>query len=371
MRSSAGPIGAESTRPAVGILVTDNRRRGAEVQAERTAEGLNKLGWEVEFRSLASSPEPVVGAPPLTAMRRSDLGRFNPSLVRPTRQFLRRNSNGVVLAWGSLTVRYVAAAAAALRHRPRLGYVSIGSPLAWVSGRRGIAQYRLLAGRYDFIIAVSDRTKHELVDAIGIPLSKITVIRSGVPERFLTLPRQEHDGPTRVLFVGSLSAEKDPIAAVTAFGIAADEADLQLTIVGDGPLREATEESVAARHLGGRVEFVGSVADIEPHLVWADALLLTSTTEGLPGVLIEAAAAGLPAVAYGVGAVDEVIEDGSSGIVVRDRTVESAARALITLARDRDLRRRLGERARVIAGKRFLMGSAVDATDRLLRHQLV
>jgi len=87
--------------------------------------------------------------------------------------------------------------------------------------------------------------------------------------------------------------------------------------------------------------------------------------------LIEAAAAGLPAVAYGVGAVDEVIEDGSSGIVVRDRTVESAARALIMLARDRDLRRRLGERARLIAGKRFLMGSAMDETDRLLRHQLV
>ena len=371
MRSSAGPLGAGSTRPAVGILVTDNRRRGAEVQAERTAEGLNELGWEVEFRSLASSPEPVVVASPLTAMRRSDLGRFNPSLVNPTRQFLQRHSSGIVLAWGSLTVRYVAAAAAALRHPPRLGYVSIGSPLAWVSGRGGIAKYRFLAGRYDFIIAVSDRTKHELVHEIGIPPSMVTVIRSGVPERFLTLPQPEHDGPTRVLFVGSLSAEKDPIAAVTAFGIAAHEADLRLTIVGDGPLREATEGSVAARHLGGRVEFAGAVADIGPHLVRADALLLTSTTEGLPGVLLEAAAAGLPAVAYDVGAVDEVIEDGSSGIVVRDRTVESAARALITLDRDRDLRRRLGERARVIAGERFLMGSAVDRTDRLLRDQLV
>jgi len=371
VRSSAGPLGAGSTRPAVGILVTDNRRRGAEVQAERTAEGLNELGWEVEFRSLASSPEPVVVASPLTAMRRSDLGRFNPSLVNPTRQFLRRNSNGVVLAWGSLTVRYVAAAAVALSRRPRLGYVSIGSPSAWVSGRRQTARYRWLAGRYDFIIAVSDRTKHELVDAIGIPSSKITVIRSAAPERFLTLPSQEHDGPTRVLFVGSLSAEKDPIAAVTAFGIAADEADLLLSIVGDGPLLEATEAAVAAQNLGARVEFVGSVADVGPHFVWADALLLTSTTEGLPGVLIEAAAAGLPSVAYGVGAVDEVIEDGSSGIVVRDRTVESAARALVTLAGDRDLRRRLGDRARTIANERFLIRSAMDETDRLLRDQLM
>jgi len=218
---------------------------------------------------------------------------------------------------------------------------------------------------------VSQHSKRELVDAIGIPSSKVAVILSGVPERFLTLPRQEHHGPIRVLFVGSLSVEKDPIAAVTAFGIAADEADLQLTIVGDGPLVEATEAAVAARDLGEHVEFVGSVADIEPHLVWADALLLTSTTEGLPGVLIEAAAAGLPAVAYDVGAVDEVIEDGSSGIVVRDRTVESAARALIMLAGDGDLLERLGARARTIAGDRFLMRTAVDDTDQLLRDQLV
>ena len=69
--------------------------------------------------------------------------------------------------------------------------------------------------------------------------------------------------------------------------------------------------------------------------------------------------------------VDEVIEDGSSGIVVRDRTVESAARALVTLAGDRDLRRRLGDRARTIANERFLIRSAMDETDRLLRDQLV
>ncbi len=371
MSAPNGSPDAGSSRSTIGILVTDNRRRGAEVQAERTAEGLERLGWDVEFRSLASSPQPTVEARPLTTMQRNGLGRFDLALVAPTRRFLQRHSDGVVLAWGSLSVRYVAAAAVALRHRPRLGYVSIGSPLAWLSGRRAIAQYRLMARRYDFIIAVSQHSKRELVDAIGIPSSKVAVILSGVPERFLTLPRQERHGPIRVLFVGSLSVEKDPIAAVTAFGIATDEADLQLTIVGDGPLIEATEAAVAARDLGEHVEFVGSVADIEPHLVWADTLLLTSRTEGLPGVVIEAAAAGLPAVVYDVGAVSEIVEHGTSGIVVHDRTVESAAQALVMLADDSGLRRRLGERARAIAGERFLIESAVGETDQLLRDQLV
>ena len=341
------------------------------MQAERTAEGLQSIGWDVEFRSLASSPEPVVGARSLTQAPRRELGRFDLPLVAPTREFLRRHAGGIVVAWGSLSVRYVAAAALTLRRRPRLGYVSIGSPLAWVSNRRAIARYRLIAGRYDFVVAVSERTKRELVEGIGVPASKVTVILSGVPERLLRVQRKQHEGASRVLFVGSLSAEKDPVAAVTAFAVAAEEADLELTVVGDGPLLDKARHVVSARRLERRIEFAGGVADITPYLAWADVLLLTSKTEGLPGVLIEAAAAGLPAIAYDVGAVDEVIEDGSSGIVIRDRTIESAARALVMLAGDADLQQRLGDRARAIAGERFLIGSAVDKTDRLLRNQLV
>jgi glycosyltransferase involved in cell wall biosynthesis len=366
-----GGAGASPTGGTVGILVAANYRRGAEVQAERTAEGLARLGWKVEFRSLASSPDPVVGARPLTGMQRSDLGRFDPSLIPPTRRFLQRHSDGVVLAWGSLSVRYVAAAAVALRRRPRLGYVSIGSPMDWLSSRQGVARYRMMAGRYDFIIAVSERTKRELVGPLGISSSKVTVIASGVPRRFLELQRRPHGGPTRVLFIGSLSEEKDPIAAVTAFGITAEEADLELTVVGDGPLLTAMQDVVSAKNLEESVEFTGSVEDIAPYLSRADVLLLTSRTEGLPRVLIEAAASGLPVVAYNVGAVEEIVEDWSSGILVRDGTVESAARALVMLAHEGALRRSFGDRAREIVRERFLIESAVEQTDRVLRDQLI
>jgi glycosyltransferase involved in cell wall biosynthesis len=358
-------------RSSVGILISDNRRRGAEVQAERTVEGLRSLGWDTEFRSLAFSQGPTVDARPLVTVERDDLGRFNPSLVAPTRRFLGRHAHGVVLAWGSLSVRYVAIAALGLRDRPRIGSVSIGSPLAWVGSRLAMARYRLIAGRFDFVIAISDRIRDELVDAVGIPSSRVTVIRSGIPDRFFDIEQGEHAGPIRILFVGSLSDEKDPAAAVEAFEIAARETELRLRVVGEGPMRAMLQDLVMRRNLADSVEFTGAVDDVAPHLGWADILLSTSRTEGVPGALIEGAAAGRPAVAYGVGAVEEVVEDGSSGIVVRERSVESAARALVTLAGDRALRRRLGERARLIAGERFLMASAVEQTDRLLRDQLV
>ena len=51
----------------------------------------------------------------------------------------------------------------------------------------------MIAGRYDFVIALSDRAAHELVDGIGIQAAKVTVIKSGVPERLMTVQREQHE----------------------------------------------------------------------------------------------------------------------------------------------------------------------------------
>jgi glycosyltransferase involved in cell wall biosynthesis len=161
------------------------------------------------------------------------------------------------------------------------------------------------------------------------------------------------------------------MGALAAFGLAAKETDLNLRVVGDGPLLLAMKDAASSMNNSERVEFVGSVDDISPQLVWADLLLLTSRTEGLPGVLIEAAAAGVPAVAYDVGAVNEVVSHDSTGIVVHDRTVESAAQSLVLLARDKHLCRSFGDRARRVVDDRFLIDSAVERTDELLRNQLI
>ena len=371
MTTSSTPSDSRRRQSRLGILVTENRRRGAEVQAERTAEGLERLGWHVEFRSLASSPEPVVAAEPLGQKSRDGIGRFDPSLLGATRQFIRRHSCGIVVAWGSQSLRYVAAGSLGLRRRPQLGFVSIGSPLAWLPTRPRLIRYRLIASRFDFGIAVSQRTRDELTGPIGLSGLPITVIPSGVPARFLALRRPAHSGPMRVVFVGSLSEEKDPIAAVAAVGIASAESDLTLDIVGDGPLRGAVEEAVAARNLTDTVTLAGGVTDVAPYLEWADVFLLTSRTEGLPGVLLEAAAAGLPSIAFDVGAVDEIVQDGQTGILVPERSIDAAARALAAVANDADERRRLGENARAVAEDQFLIDRAVERTDRLLRSHLI
>ncbi len=108
------------------------------------------------------------------------------------------------------------------------------------------------------------------------------------------------------------------------------------------------------------MEFTGSVDDVREHLAWADVLLLTSRTEGLPGVVLEAAAAGVPAVAFGVGGTSEAILDGETGFVVPPQDIGAAVNRLSALAGDSATILRMGASARRYVAEHFLMAHAVD-----------
>jgi glycosyltransferase involved in cell wall biosynthesis len=112
--------------------------------------------------------------------------------------------------------------------------------------------------------------------------------------------------------------------------------------------------------LGSSVEFLGAVSDVSDSLAWANVLLLTSRTEGLPGAVLEAGAAGVPAVGFDVGGVAEAIIDGETGFVVPAGDIASAAAALQRLSEDPELRLRLGKAAREYVRQGFLLATAID-----------
>lgn len=352
------------------ILTTTNQRRGAEVQAERTARALEGLGWDPAVMALSSSPPPVTSAGVLTDRDPSDIGGLAMGVVKPLRAAIRREAPQVVLAWGSATLRYTAAATLGMRRRPVLGYVAIGSPSGWVRSRAQVVRYRLLVSRYRVVLAVSEHTREELVDLIGVPPDRVHVVPSGIPHEYLDITREEHGRELNVLIAGSLTEEKDPLAAIDVVSEAADRCAIKARFVGAGPLTEPVKREAKRRGMEDSVEFVGPAPDLRDHLAWADVLLLTSRTEGLPGVVIEAAGAGLPVVTFDVGAVDEIVADGESGVVIGARDVGAAARALVRLASDPSLREAYGSRARAIVADRYLIGVAATSVDRILRDQL-
>jgi glycosyltransferase involved in cell wall biosynthesis len=162
----------------------------------------------------------------------------------------------------------------------------------------------------------------------------------------------------RVLSVGRLDAEKNPLLLADILKLLVDSGeDWRLTICGEGPLEGALRERL--RHLGledradlvGYLPLHGGLIDLYRS---SDALLHVSLTEGLPQVLLEAFAAGLPVVATAVGGVPGAV--GDAGMLVPPDDADAAAAALERLARDQSLRNRLAK-----AGLERVRGRTLEA----------
>jgi glycosyltransferase involved in cell wall biosynthesis len=158
------------------------------------------------------------------------------------------------------------------------------------------------------------------------------------------------DAPV-VAFVGRLTQIKRPdrllaVAQEVSRAIPAT----RFLVCGGGDL--ATDIVHAARHGDGGITMLGWRADVETVYAAADLILLTSDNEGMPGSLIEAAMAGVPAVATDVGSVAEVVQHEATGILT-GASHEALAHAVTRLLRDEELRRDMGACARVWATARF------------------
>lgn len=168
------------------------------------------------------------------------------------------------------------------------------------------------------------------------------------------------DGRLQLLSVGRLDAEKNPQLLLDVLAaLRARDGRWHMTIAGDGPLRVALEARAAGLGLGEAARFVGEVPN-GPEL-WelyrgSSVFLHVSLTEGLPQVLFEAQAAGLPIVATAVGGVAAALGDGAAGLLVQPRDPQAAVAALLRLAEDADLRRRL-----VTTGHERIAGDTLEA----------
>ena len=149
---------------------------------------------------------------------------------------------------------------------------------------------------------------------------KMHIVRCGIdlaalPDR-PTKALNEKDGPPRLVCVGRLSPEKGYSGLLAALARLVEEGvDFSLTIVGDGPSAQVVHADAAALNLGNRVHFTGALTEAETlaEIANADMLVLPSLMEGLPVVLIEALALGLPVIASRVAGIPELVEARQNG----------------------------------------------------------
>jgi len=145
--------------------------------------------------------------------------------------------------------------------------------------------------------------------------------------------------PLKLAYVGRLAREKGLYELLRGMKLAiARGANVRLTIAGSGPDQTPLMSLCAALDLDATVSFVGPVFGREKAVLLgeSDALVLASYSEGLPYALLEAMAAGTPAIATGVGAIPDVVVDGVHGLLVAPRDPVAIGRAIERLATNRD-----------------------------------
>ncbi|MBN2564106.1 MAG: glycosyltransferase [Candidatus Eisenbacteria bacterium] len=199
------------------------------------------------------------------------------------------------------------------------------------------------------LISVSERTTGVgLAAGIGGPES-YRLIRSGIPlARFHPDPSSREViradlglVPTDVVVgsVGRLSPQKNPADFVrVAERLCRGRDHLRFVYVGDGPLRDEIESAVDAAGLNGRVLLLGIRGDVPDLLRAMDVFILTSLWEGLPRVVLQALATGVPVVAYDTAGIEEAVSEGRNGHLVSPGDVETMAARLSVLVDDETLR---------------------------------
>lgn len=201
----------------------------------------------------------------------------------------------------------------------------------------------------DFAVCISDFGRSQVmafVDRHHWP--KIHVVHCGLdPERTrrTTSPAPPEGRPVRMLTVCKLAPRKGVELLLQA---TRDLPDIEFTVVGDGPHRPALEQLCAEFEIGDRVTFAGAVGQdqIGKFYEAADLFAMSSFAEGIPVVLMEAMAYELPVVAPATMGIPELVEPDRTGLLFRPGRADQLSDAIARLARDAELRRRLGAAGR-------------------------
>ncbi|MGW2376741.1 glycosyltransferase family 4 protein [Kitasatospora sp. NPDC001683] len=378
-------------RPRVLHLISDERRGGAQNFARDLHRELRRRGQASALCALA--PHPAVpparpgavvsgvctagtavpgtcgeGCPDTARVRAAAVlgpGRLRPTTLRALRSAARVAD--VVLAHGSDTL--AACALALVGTRTPFVYVSVGHPRYWTANRLRRLRGGALMHRAAAVTTLTDEAREVLEEQFRLPGGKVRVIpNSRAAESYPPADGRADRRAARhalglpadvllVAWIGAISPEK---RLDLALDVLDRLPDVRMAVAGDGPLLETLARHPAA----ARAHFLGPLPDPAPLYRAADALLLTSDSEGVPGALIEAALAGVPAVATDVGWVREVVRDGATGALVAPGDPLALAEALAKVLSCNGAG--LGAAARAHALEHFELGAVVDDWQRLV-----
>ncbi|MBI5947732.1 MAG: glycosyltransferase family 4 protein [Chloroflexi bacterium] len=364
-------------RPRLLIVSDTSGNGGLREVIVSLSRQLPALGWEVvvvltgdserdrlpewlDSRNLEAilAPNLPNGSSPATWLRRARVFRglareHRPALINVHYAFPH------VPAWDMMGVASTGVPAVATLH--------IAEKQAWRLRQSNRLGARLAAS----VTGVSESVAAAMRES-GMPPRRVCVIPNGIPVAVFERPRGGYapaaNGTVVIGCVARLDHWKRVDVLIDAVAML-DDLPVELVLVGDGRVRADLERRAAAA-LPGRVRFRGQRQNIAAEYASFDILALTSDREGLPLVLLEGAAAGLPVVATSTPGSDEAVADGVTGILAPAGDVEAVASALRRLVEDPVLRARMGAAGRTRVAAVFSEERMARDYDALFREVL-
>ncbi len=344
------------------------------------------LGWGGQEIRILTEAEGMIArghhvtliAPPDANIRREGEARGIPTLALPIgkkrvagllalRRWLRHNPCDVINSHSSTDTWLAALACRTLAKAPPLVRTRhISAPVPDNASSRW-----LYNSATRFIATTGEKLREQLMREVHVHANRVESVPTGIDlARFCpgdrAASRVALDLPVDVFIVGIVATLRSWKGHRYLIEAVQDLKDVHLVIAGDGPQRAALEAQVESLGLKDRVRFAGNQKDVPPWLQAFDIFVLPSyANEGVPQALMQAMACGLPVISTPVGSIDEIVEDGNTGLMVMPQDVVTLRTAIARLKDDAALRNRLGNAALARARERFSADQMVARMERI------
>jgi glycosyltransferase involved in cell wall biosynthesis len=228
---------------------------------------------------------------------------------------------------------------------------------------------RFLASIADRQVSISRGLARYLVETEGFQSSDFEIVHYGLAANGEPAP---YGGETpRFLCIGRLIPIKGHIVLLRAFAAALEqEPRLDLDIAGRGPLDHGLKAFARELGIADRVHFLGQVVPPQKAIERASAVVVPSLGEGFGMVALEAMERARPVIAARIGGLEDIVRDGETGYLVPSVDPQALTEAMLRLARDPALARRMGEAGRARMLERFPEERCTDRTEMLYRSWL-
>lgn len=202
--------------------------------------------------------------------------------------------------------------------------------------------------------------------------NRLHIIHCGVEPAVFAPKRHEGTG-TRLIFVGRLAAVKGiPVLLEAVTRLRQHHPDVELVLAGDGPDRAWIERKADELKIADRIRITGYLSPerVREALSASDIFVMASFAEGVPVVLMEAMATGLPVIATRIAGIAELVDDGESGYLTPPSDVDSLVERIDGLLRDAELRNRMGAAGRAKVESDFDTAKEGEKLRRILESAL-